>query len=304
MDYAIETESLTKIYSNGKKALNEVSLIVPKGRIFCLIGRNGAGKTTFLRIVGTQLEPTSGRAVVLDHDVVKEPDEIRLKISVVPQEAKVWNFLTPWDYVYYYARLRGMPPREARETCIEALKKLDLYEDRNKLCLELSGGMKQRVLVSMAIVSNAELLLLDEPSIGLDPISRRQLWSYIKRIAKTGRTIVLTTHYMDEAEVLADDIAIVHEGRILANGSINQILGGSDSSMILEVNGNDVSWTSAYGCEEVIEGKARIRLGEDERVIPEIMAKAREKGCRVTFRRPTLEDAFIRLAGGVELESS
>ncbi|MCX8183254.1 MAG: ABC transporter ATP-binding protein [Crenarchaeota archaeon] len=304
MDYAIEAENLIKIYSKSKKALDGVNLKIPKGRIFCLIGRNGAGKTTFLRIVGTQLEPTSGRAVVLGHDVVREPDEIRPRISVVPQEAKVWNFLTPWDYVYYYARLRGMSAREARETCIEALKKLDLYADRNRLCLQLSGGMKQRVLVSMAIVSGAELLLLDEPSIGLDPVSRRQLWSYIRRIAKAGHTIVLTTHYMDEAEALADDIAIIHEGRILVNGDIDQILGENNSSMILEVNGDDVSWTSEYGCEEVIGGKAKIRLGEDERIILEIMAKAREKRCRVTFRRPTLEDVFIRLVGGVDLEPS
>ncbi|MEM3660233.1 MAG: ABC transporter ATP-binding protein [Thermoproteota archaeon] len=304
MDYAIEAENLTKIYSKSKKALNSVNLKVPKGRIFCLIGRNGAGKTTFLRIVGTQLGPTSGRAVVLGHDVVTEPDKIRPRISVVPQEAKVWNFLTPWDYVYYYARLRGISAGEARETCVEALKKLDLYEDRNKLCLQLSGGMKQRVLVSMAIVSGAELLLLDEPSIGLDPISRRQLWSYIRRIVKAGHTIVLTTHYMDEAEALADNVAIIHEGEILSVGDINQILEGNGSSMILEVNGNDVSWVSAYGGEQVIGGKAKIKLDEDEKIMLEIMVKAREKGCRVTFRRPTLEDYFIRLVGGIELESS
>ncbi len=305
MDYVIETEGITKIYGGKKKALDSVDMKIPRGGIFCLLGRNGAGKTTFLRIIGTQLEPTSGRATVLGYDVMKEADEIRPRIAVVPQEAKIWGFATPWDYVYSYARLRGMSDSDATQASADALKRLDLYDVKDKVGIELSGGMKQRVLVSMILVSDAELLLLDEPSIGLDPVSRRQLWSYIKGLSATGHTILLTTHYMDEAEVLADNISIIHEGKVIVNGNLQQILERNNSKTILEITGNDLTWTRAYNDADSKNGRTTIELEEEEdEIVAEILRKARQNNSKVVFRRSTLEDLFVKLVGGGEVESA
>ncbi|MGH9986104.1 MAG: ABC transporter ATP-binding protein, partial [Nitrososphaeraceae archaeon] len=213
----IEALGLTKSYKGSKNpALNDISLSIDSKQIFTMLGRNGAGKTTFVRICATQLMPSSGRLSVLGHDIVKYPDKIRNQISAIPQEGRPLRALTPWDHVYNWLRIRGESNNIAREKAVQILKKLDLYDARNVPAMNLSGGMKQKVLVAMALAPEAQLLFLDEPTIGLDPVSRRQVWSAIKDWKDQDRTILLTTHYMDEAELLADYIVIIDKGNIIA----------------------------------------------------------------------------------------
>ncbi len=200
---AIEAKQVSKIYKGTiYAALSTVSLNVEPGQIFTLLGRNGAGKTTFVRICATQLMPTAGSISVLGYDVVKEPGKVRNIISIVPQEGRPLRALTPWDHVYNWLQIRGENKNKSKEETEKILRKLELYEARNRPAMNLSGGMKQKVLVAMAMATNAELLFLDEPTIGLDPLSRRQVWSAIKDWKKEGKSILLTTHYMDEAEML------------------------------------------------------------------------------------------------------
>src|SRR6188472_2272048 len=169
---AIESFNVSKIYKNSnKKALSDISLQIEKGKISTLLGRNGAGKTTFIRICSTQLLPTSGKILVFGDDILKSPEKIRNYISIVPQEGRPLRALTPWDHVYYWLRIRGVNKNESSIRATKVLQEFELYDVRNRLAMYLSGGMKQKILVAMAMATDSKLLFLDEPTIGLDPVS-------------------------------------------------------------------------------------------------------------------------------------
>src|SRR5207249_2567406 len=200
----IEAESLSKIYHRSRtQALSDITLTIGRGEIFTLLGRNGAGKTTFLRIAATQLMLSKGSISVLGHDVRDEPLQIRSKIAVVPQEGSTIGPLTPWDHVYLTLLARGMSRNQAHERSEKTIERLELTEYRNQPADSLSGGLKQRVRVAMAVATDAELIFLDEPTLGLDAVTRRRIWGVLNEIQKEGRSILLTTHYIDEAEILS-----------------------------------------------------------------------------------------------------
>lgn len=218
--FAVESFNLNKIYKDSpKKALDDVSIILESGKISTILGRNGAGKTTFVRICSTQLLPTSGKINVFGNDVVSSPEKVRKIISIVPQEGRPLRALTPWDHIYNWLKIRGESTTFAKKQTSDVLNQLDLYFAKDIPVLNLSGGMKQKILIGMAMATETPLLFLDEPTIGLDPLSRRQVWSLIKDWKNKGRTIILTTHYMDEAELLSDHIFIIDKGRIISKGS-------------------------------------------------------------------------------------
>jgi ABC-2 type transport system ATP-binding protein len=283
----VEVDGLGKTYPKGTVALREVSFRVRKGEIFTLLGRNGAGKTTLLRILATQLLPTVGRATVFGHDVVREPKAIRGRIAVVPQEARPQMMLSAWDHIYLMGLIRGMPRREAKDRARGVMEEFDLWEHKDKLTADLSGGLRQRVIISIALLGNPEFLFLDEPTIGLDPLGRRQVWSMIHRLAKQGVTVLLTTHYMDEAEKLSDRLAIVEKGRLVFLGGVDEAtaLGGNRMKVIVEPGAGD-------------GGKADVLEPKTNEEILQIVEEGLKDGRRVTFRPPTLEDAFIRMVGG------
>ncbi len=216
----IEVKKLTKRYSDGTTALQNVSFKLDK-KITSVIGRNGAGKTTLIRILSSQLAPTSGKAFVEGIDVVEEPNAVR-KIAVsIPQEAKPIDYLTPFDAVRLYLSARGIGLHASRKEAGDALKKVGLWEARNKVAYELSGGMKRKVFVAMAIAADAEVVFLDEPTTGLDPFSRVEVWAAIKAIKGQ---VILTTHYMEEAQALSDEVLMIESGKTLAQGSVKQLL--------------------------------------------------------------------------------
>ena len=283
---AIDVEGLGKTYPGGTVALDDVSFKVQQGEVFCLLGRNGAGKTTLLRILATQLRPTTGRARVLGHDVATEARAIRTKISVVPQEARPQMMLSAYDHIYLMSRIRGIPRMEARQRTQAIMEEFELWEHKDKLTADLSGGLRQRVMVAIALTTDPELLFLDEPTIGLDPLGRRQVWAMVRRMTKKGVTVLLTTHYMDEAERLSDRLAIVDKGRAVFLGTVEaaKAHAGHGMQVIIESNNNG--------------GERQVLSPTSDQEIIQAVQRGIQEGKRVTFKPPTLEDAFIAMVGG------
>ncbi len=216
----IETRNLSKKYPDGTVALRGISLRLGR-KNSVILGHNGAGKTTLLRMLSTQLLPTSGKASVLGYDIATQAGEIRKRIVSIPQETDAIDALTPAEHLEIYFAARGFDSGRTKAAIESSLKAVGLYEARDKTANLLSGGMKRKIFVAMALASDAELVFLDEPTTGLDPISRLEVWSAIKKLRGN---IVLTTHYLEEAKFLADEIVLIHSGRVAMQGSMANLL--------------------------------------------------------------------------------
>jgi ABC-2 type transport system ATP-binding protein len=301
---AIEAERVTRVYrGSSRPALEEVSLRVDEGSVFTLLGRNGAGKTTFVRMCATQLMPTSGSIRVLGHDVVSQAHKVRGVISVVPQEGRPLRALTPWDHVYNWLKIRGEGKQAAREKTEDFLRRLELWDARDRPAMNLSGGMKQKVLVAMAMAVNAKLLFLDEPTIGLDPVSRRQVWAAIKDWKAKGRSILLTTHYMDEAESLSDYIVIIDRGAVVAQGTISDLrrVIPQNTRVDISKDGLDQESLKAYG-QVVDTGAGMLRVFAFESAVRELSEMAIRRNLPFTVSPVTLDDVFVHLVGNISEE--
>ena len=284
----IVTLGLAKVYPGGTEALSGVSLSVGKGQIFCVLGRNGAGKTTMLRILGTQLMPTKGTATVFGQDIVNGARAIREKIAVVPQEARLQMVLSAWDHIHFMCLIRGMGKQEAARRAEEVMRDLGLWDHKDKLAVDLSGGLRQRVVIGMALVGSPELLFLDEPTIGLDPLGRRQVWHMVRELAKKGVTVLLTTHYMDEAEALANRLAIIDKGRLAFIGTV-------DEAKAVAGEGLQVIVEPAVPHEPK---DRKVMKPQSDAEMLEIVQRSVKEGLKVTFKPPSLEEAFIHIVGG------
>jgi len=296
---AVEAVQVYKLYKGSNyAALNNVSVDVEPGQIFALLGRNGAGKTTFVRICATQLAPTKGIVRVLGYDILKEAGKIRNLISVVPQESRPLRALTPWDHVYNWLQIRGESKYDARKKTEKILHKLELYEAKDTPAMNLSGGMKQKILVAMAMATDAQLLFLDEPTIGLDPVSRRQVWSAIKDWKNEGKSILLTTHYMDEAEMLSDSIVIIDKGRVIADGTMRDLRKIIPQNIRIDIakDSMDIELLKSYG-SVVDTGTGTLRVFTFESTIKEISDFAIKKNLSFTVSPITLDDVFVSLVG-------
>src|ERR671919_351729 len=300
---AISAEGVSKRYKGlSQTALCNVSLAAESGQIYTLLGRNGAGKTTFVRICATQLMPTEGRIQVLGYDIIKEADKVRKLISIVPQEGRPLRALTAWDHVYNWLQIRGEKKQIAKEKTERILQKLDLYDARNRPAMNLSGGMKQKILVAMAMAVDAQLLFLDEPTIGLDPVSRRQVWSSIKDWKKEGKSILLTTHYMDEAEMLSDNIVIIDKGRIIAQGIMHELRKIIPQNIRVDIAKDtvDTNLLRSYG-SVVDTGTNMIRVFAFDSAVKELSEFAIKKNIPFTVSPITLDDVFVSLVGTGEI---
>jgi ABC-2 type transport system ATP-binding protein len=303
--FAVESFNVNKLYKGShKKALDDVSLKIESGRISTLLGRNGAGKTTFVRLCSTQLLPTSGKILVFGEDVVSSPEKVRKIVSIVPQEGRPLRALTPWDHIYNWLKIRGECNNSASKKTSDILNRLDLYSAKDVPVLNLSGGMKQKILVGMAMATEAPLLFLDEPTIGLDPVSRRQVWSIIKDWKNKGKTIVLTTHYMDEAELLSDSIFILDKGRVISKGNMTNLRNTLNYQTRVDIqesskyNNRDIK-AMFYSFGKVIEISSNsIRLFTFESNLKEISELAMDNNLSFAVSPITLDDIFVNLLGG------
>ncbi len=211
-----------KYKGNDYYSLADINFSVKLNGIFSIIGRNGAGKTTLIRILSTQLLPTSGTVILDGLDVVKEANKLREEIAIVPQEARLISWLTVYENIFNYLVCRGLSFSEAKSRAIKVIRQFKLTKYADKLPEKLSGGIKRKALVAEVIASGAKIIFLDEPTTGLDPLSRRDLWKILKKIKKN-KLIILTTHYLEEAEELSDVIAIINKGKLIAIGSLNDL---------------------------------------------------------------------------------
>ncbi|MBE0434638.1 MAG: ABC transporter ATP-binding protein [Methylomicrobium sp.] len=221
---ALSIRNLTKIYNNGFQALQGIDLDVQAGDFFALLGPNGAGKSTTIGIISSLVTATSGDVTVFDYDLRKQRDLAKSCIGIVPQEINFNQFETPQQIVLNQAGYYGMPKKEAIRRTETCLKQMDLWDKRNDVSRRLSGGMKRRLMVARAMVHSPKLLVLDEPTAGVDIEIRRSMWEMMQEVNRQGTTIILTTHYLEEAESLCRNIAIINHGRIVEHSDMAGLL--------------------------------------------------------------------------------
>jgi ABC-2 type transport system ATP-binding protein len=299
MDFAVEVDHLRKVYpktSGQKAALDDLSFKIPTGRVYGLIGRNGAGKTTFVRIAATQLALTSGSLSVLGMDVTTRPRDVRARIACVPQESRPLYFLNTEEVIYLYLKMRGMDPVEARRRTRDALEELSLTEYRKRLVSRLSGGLRRRALCAMVLASDAEVLFLDEPTTGLDPLARREVWKAVRRTIREHRTIILTTHYLDEAEELSTRLALIEEGRLRLEGSPEDLRARVRYPYrVMVTDPFPREELEPYGRVAKVEGGYLVFARETD--AREVARKGLERGVRVSLGPVSLEDIFLEVVG-------
>lgn len=233
MSSAISIKNLHKTYGNGFQALKGVDLEVEEGDFFALLGPNGAGKSTTIGVISTLVRQTSGTVTVYGKDVATHVYETKLDLGIVPQEVNFSLFEKVMDIVMTQAGYYGLPRPLAKQRTEKYLKKLGLWDKRNDRARMLSGGMKRRLMIARALVHEPRLLILDEPTAGVDIELRRSMWEFLQEINDNGTTIILTTHYLEEAESLCRNIAIIDEGRIIENTSMKQLLNKLDSQTLV-----------------------------------------------------------------------
>ena len=303
---AIYAESLSKNYGN-LSAVNNVDLEVPTGICFGLLGPNGAGKTTMIQMLQTSSPITKGKLIVLGSDVVEESRSIRARIGVIPQEDNLDPDFTAEYNLIVYARYFGIKSEEAKIKASKLLSKVGLTEKANEKIANLSGGMKRRLIVARGLINDPELLILDEPTTGLDPQARHSVWDQIRIYKNEGRTVLLTTHYMDEAEILCDEIAIMDSGKILIRGTPKELITKTVGASAIEFV--SLSFEKGRKILNLIENKGNkmeVKLNRiTDRIITygkdiEALASEFENNSNLTDiirRRTTLEDVFLNLTG-------
>jgi ABC-2 type transport system ATP-binding protein len=220
---AIEVQGLERVFKGGLRAVDGIDLEVAAGEVYGFLGPNGAGKTTTVRMLVTLLRPTGGRALVAGHDVAKEPHLVRKRIGVALQEAALDALMTGRELMELQATLHGIPPRDVRDRAAELIERVGLSQAAERRVGTYSGGMRRRLDLAMALIHSPEVLFLDEPTTGLDPVSRITLWEEVRRLRDEGTTVFLTTQYLEEADVLADRVGIINAGRIVAEGTPAQL---------------------------------------------------------------------------------
>ncbi|HEY6622439.1 MAG TPA: ATP-binding cassette domain-containing protein [Acidimicrobiales bacterium] len=306
----IRTTDLVKVYPGTDfRAVDELSLTVRAGEIFGLLGPNGAGKTTTVGVLTTRVIPTSGSASVGGIDVVAHPALSKQLLGVVSQQNTLDRQLNVWENLYFHGRLFGIGARESRRTATELLEKFQLTKWAKASIYALSGGMAQRLMVARSIFHRPAVLFLDEPTAGLDPQSRLALWEILRELNRDGQTILLTTHYMEEADQLCARVAIMDHGKVLALDTPAKLKQGvgADTIVTVKASGDPAALTAAITQNvtgvtksRTIDGGVELHVRAGERLVPRIVTAAEGAGFPVadlSVAEPSLETVFISLTG-------
>ncbi|NPA99236.1 MAG: ABC transporter ATP-binding protein [Crenarchaeota archaeon] len=306
MQYAVMIKDLVKTY-NGFEALRGVDLQIPDGIIYGLLGPNGAGKSTLISIIVGVSKPDKGDVVVLGGS--PSDPRIRSLIGYQPQEHGLHPNLTGWENLYFYAGIYGVGKKEARPKIEELASTLGVLDHLGKPVRTYSGGLKQRLSIIAALLHDPELIVLDEPTTGLDPGVRQKVWDLIRDLRRRGKTILLATHYMEEAEKLGDEVAIIDNGRIIARGSPEELKQRYGPPAVIEIVlgeegvGDRLAHALAsQGIEATVLGRDRLRIycKDPDAIIPDITGMAYRLGLSIRVLRvvkPSLEDVFLKLTG-------
>lgn len=295
---AIEIKDLVKVYNKSVRAVDGVSFDVEEGIVFGLLGPNGAGKTTIIKVIVTLLSITEGNVSVLGFARPKKDYDIRNCIGYVPQDVSSDAALTGYENLLISAKLYGKRGKEAKEMCEDILKQLGLWEARDRIVKTYSGGMIRKLEIGQAMVHDPRFLILDEPTIGLDPVARKQVWASIKELKeRTKMTVLITTHYMEEADQLCDMIAIMSIGKIAVIGTPAELKASAGTgSIILEVRGTPPNIPGAIFENGIIT----IHSPNCAKELPRYVAMVASSGCEILSARVkeiTLEDAFVKHVG-------
>ena len=298
----IVCDHITKIYGRAgrAKALDDLSFSLPSHGIFALIGRNGSGKTTLVRILATELEPTAGRASINGIDVVREARKLRQRIAIVPQEARPVPWMTPMQTTQSYLLWRGFRYSEAKEKAFRTLQRLGLGEFCDDLNRKLSGGMRRKVMVATVLASEAEVIFLDEPTTGLDPISRREFWETLREVGKE-RFTFLTTHYLEEAEELGDRIGILDRGRLARIGTMNELRNSVSHNYSLRVLSKDHIPEPKEG-ETIVGTDGSVTVLTTEEEAYRMSRELSRQGLKFAVNPISLDDIFLYLVGRRAIE--
>jgi ABC-2 type transport system ATP-binding protein len=314
MDYAVDVRALTKVYEGTVRALDGIDLKVEAGTVFALLGPNGAGKTTLMRILTTQLKPTSGEAFVFGRDVVRDSAEIRRLVGYVPQEVSVWTDISGYENLLIYAKIYGVSASKRKEIIKDALKIMGLSEVADNVVKTYSGGLMRRLETACAIVIKPKIMFLDEPTIGLDPSARKAVWEELTSFKKEyGVTVFFNTHYMDEADIYADEIAVINDGKIATRGTAEEFKRSVGGEVILLSADNNVNEDcldkvrSLSFVNDVIADNSELSVvvKDAETALPDIMEVLRVSclsAKKISIMKPTLDDVFLKYAG-TRLES-
>ncbi|MEA3136124.1 MAG: type transport system ATP-binding protein [Thermoplasmata archaeon] len=307
-DAVIEVRDLVKQYKDGTQAVKGISFSVRKGEIFGFLGPNGAGKTTTMRILGTLHHQTSGTAKVLGLDLPKHSNEVQKRIGFAMQEIGMDELATAREMLVLHARLYGIPKKEAVLQAEELLKTFDLAEHADRRVTRFSGGMQRRLDLAVSLIHTPEVLFLDEPSTGLDPKSRSDLWRVLRKLQAQGITMLLSTHYMEEADELCDRIAIIHAGRIAAIDTpenLKRSVGADTVRITLGSQPTDTQRRAldrAFGAHNVSfqDGNLDLRVKDGGKALLPALQVVADQGIAVRETRvltPTLEDVFLQYTG-------
>jgi len=299
-DAAIQITDLSKTYAGGKRALDRVSFDVPRGSIFGLLGPNGAGKSTLINILAGLVNKTSGNATIWGFDIERHPRNAKASIGIVNQEILFDPFFTPLETLEIQAGLYGVPKDQRRSMAL--LEAVHLADKANAYARTLSGGMKRRLMVAKAMVHAPPVLVLDEPTAGVDIELRQQLWSYVRELNAAGVTVVLTTHYLEEAEELCDRIAIINGGRLVANEPTRELVARAQDKLVAVTVDRDVDVVPDARCFDrvVLKGSRTLEItyAKDRVNAGEVLAAIGTSGfgiVDVSTREADLEDVFLSL---------
>lgn len=297
---AISIKGLGKTYAGGKQALADVSLDVPRGQIFGLLGPNGAGKSTMINILAGLVRKTAGTASIWGFDIDADPRNAKASIGIVPQEILFDPFFTPFETLENQASFYAVP--KARRRTMELLRAVHLEDKAHAYARTLSGGMKRRLLVAKALVHAPPVLVLDEPTAGVDIELRQQLWDYVRTLNAAGVTVVLTTHYLEEAEELCDRIAIINHGRLIANEPTRVLVDRAREKLVEVTVDRDLATLPDDACfdriERVGDRVIAISYNKDRVNAGEVLNALQQQGfgiIDVSTREPDLEDVFLQL---------
>jgi ABC-2 type transport system ATP-binding protein len=307
-EWAVEARGLVKTFGENR-AVDGVDLNVRAGSIYGVLGPNGAGKTTTIRMLATLLRPDAGQARIFGHDVVKESHIVRQLIGVTGQYASVDESLSATENLIIFSRLLGLGRSEARKKAEELLEEFGLTEAAKRPLKHFSGGMRRRLDLAASLIAQPPLIFLDEPTTGLDPRTRSQMWDTIRRLVVTGSTVLLTTQYLDEADQLADRIAVIDRGRVVAEGTVDE-LKASVGTSALHLRVHDAK--DIAGAQEIVEHVLQVRSSvtaeaakitapmADADQVTDLLIALRTRGIQlaeISVQKPTLDEVFLTITG-------
>jgi len=285
-DSPLVISHLSKTYKGGVQANVDINLTANSGEILGILGPNGAGKTTLIRQITTEINPSSGDIHILGRNVVSQSMAVKYLLGIMPQESTLFDYLTVHQHLRIFAKLRGVPPFEAGKRADELVQDLDLSAHRDVVISKLSGGLKRRVMVGIAAISHPPVMVLDEPTTGLDPQSRRSLWLLLRSYQQRGSFVLLTTHSMEEAETLCDRVGIIKDGRLLALDTVDNLRAHNrfEFKVTYFPNGPSDMGTTIYGTD-------------DQELVAQVNALGFQQ---LSVSRTTLEDIYLALTSGLD----